>query len=106
MDAVASAYRDLEKVERVRSMYRDAQFKDSWRDLEVTYMRDGGHHFLYGPLQRLRAYVQLVPLLSLALPNLGYRNMPIGPWGALYGDNWFLQLPAEPIRIDCPENLF
>ena len=38
MDAVASAYRDLEKVERVRSMYRDAQFKDSWRDLEVTYI--------------------------------------------------------------------
>ena len=36
--AVASAYRDLEKVERVRSMYRDAQFKDSWRDLEVTYI--------------------------------------------------------------------
>ena len=38
VDAVASAYRDLEKVERVRSMYRDAQFKDSWRDLEVTYI--------------------------------------------------------------------
>ena len=38
VDAVASAFRDLEKVERVRSMYRDAQFKDSWRDLEVIYI--------------------------------------------------------------------
>lgn len=69
------------------------------------FMRDSGHHFLYGPLQRLCAYVQLVPLFSLALPNLGYRNVPIGPWGALYGDDWLLQLPAKPIRIDCPENL-
>lgn len=38
VDTVASAYRDLEKVERVRSMYRDAQFKSCWRNLEVTYI--------------------------------------------------------------------
>ena len=38
VDAVASAYRDLEKVERVRSMYRDVQFKNCWRNLEVTYI--------------------------------------------------------------------
>lgn len=38
VNTVASAYRDLEKVERVRSMYRDAMFKNSWRDLEVTYI--------------------------------------------------------------------
>ena len=38
VDTVASAYRDIEKVERVRSMYRDSQFKNCWRDLEVTYI--------------------------------------------------------------------
>lgn len=37
VDAVSSAYRDLEKIERVRSMYRDAQFSTTWRDLHVTY---------------------------------------------------------------------
>ena len=38
VDAVSSAYKDLEKIERVRSMYRDAQFSTTWRDLEVTYI--------------------------------------------------------------------
>lgn len=38
VNTVASAYRDLEKVERVRSMYRDAQFKNCWRELEVSYI--------------------------------------------------------------------
>ena len=38
VNAVASAYRDIEKVERVHSMYRDAQFKNCWRELEVTYI--------------------------------------------------------------------
>ena len=38
VNTVASAYRDLEKVERVRSMYRDAQFKNCWRELEVFYI--------------------------------------------------------------------
>lgn len=38
VNAEASAYRDLEKIERVRSMYRDAQFKNCWRDLTVTYI--------------------------------------------------------------------
>ena len=38
VDTVASAYREIEKVERVRSMYRDSQFKNCWRDLEVTYI--------------------------------------------------------------------
>lgn len=38
IDAVASAYRDIEKVERTRSMYRDSQFRNSWRHLHVTYM--------------------------------------------------------------------
>ena len=28
------------------------------------FMRDGGHYFLYRPLQRFCAYVQFVPLLS------------------------------------------
>lgn len=38
VDAVASAYKDLEKIDRTRSMYRDEKFRTSWRDLEVIYM--------------------------------------------------------------------
>lgn len=38
VDAVSSAYKELDKIERVRSMYRDAEFASSWRDMEVTYM--------------------------------------------------------------------
>lgn len=38
VNTVASAYKDLEKIERVRSMYRDNEFKSKWRNLEVTYI--------------------------------------------------------------------
>ena len=38
VDAVSSAYKEIDKIERVRSMYRDAEFASSWRDMEVTYM--------------------------------------------------------------------
>lgn len=38
VDAVPSTYKDLEKIERTRSMFRDAQFTKSWRDLHVVYM--------------------------------------------------------------------
>ncbi len=38
VDAVPTAYKDLEKLERTRSMYRDSRFRDSWRDLHVTYI--------------------------------------------------------------------
>lgn len=38
VDAVNTAYKDLEKIERTRSMYRDAEFANSWRNLEVTYI--------------------------------------------------------------------
>lgn len=38
VDSVNIAYKDIDKIDRVRSMYRDAQFANSWRDLEVTYM--------------------------------------------------------------------
>lgn len=69
------------------------------------FVYDGRYHFLNGPLQRLRAYVQLVPLLSFPLPNLGHGDVSVGPWGRLNGNNWFFQLPAEPVRIDRPENL-
>ena len=41
VDAVAVAYKDLDKIERMRSMYRDAEYSTKWRDLEVTY--------IYGP---------------------------------------------------------
>lgn len=38
IDAVPSSYKDIEKIERTRSMYRDADFASCWRDLEVTYI--------------------------------------------------------------------
>ena len=38
VDAVPSAMMNIDKVERTRSMLRDAQFTDSWRDLEVSYI--------------------------------------------------------------------
>ena len=38
IDEVSSAFKDLEKIERVRSMYRDKKFRSVWRDLSVTYI--------------------------------------------------------------------
>ena len=38
VDEVPSSYKDLEKIERVRSMYRDKKFASMWRDVEVTYI--------------------------------------------------------------------
>lgn len=38
VDAVASAFKDIDKIERTRSMYRDKEFADKWRDLEITYI--------------------------------------------------------------------
>lgn len=35
---VPSAIFNIDKVDRTRSMFRDAQFANSWRDLEVTYI--------------------------------------------------------------------
>ena len=69
------------------------------------FVYDGCNYFLDWSLQRLRAYVQLVPLLSLAFPHLGNGHMSVGSGCALDGDNWLLQLPAEPVGVDRPENL-
>lgn len=38
VDAVPSSYKDIEKIERTRSMYRDSDFASCWRDLTVTYI--------------------------------------------------------------------
>lgn len=38
VDAVSSAFKDLDRVQRTRSMYRDSQFANSWRNLEVVYI--------------------------------------------------------------------
>lgn len=38
VNTVSSAYKDLDKIERVRSMYRDKKFANSWRDLQVVYI--------------------------------------------------------------------
>lgn len=38
VDQVPTAYKDLDKIQRIRSMYRDAIFKKIWRDLNVVYI--------------------------------------------------------------------
>lgn len=38
VDVVSSAYKYLDKIELVRSMYRDSEFVKTWRELTVTYM--------------------------------------------------------------------
>ena len=38
IEAVPQAYRDLDKLERARSMFRDADFASKWRELTVTYI--------------------------------------------------------------------
>jgi len=38
IEAVPSAMKIIDKVERTRSMLRDVQFASSWRDLTVTYL--------------------------------------------------------------------
>ena len=38
VDTVNAAYKDIDKIERVRSMYRDADYSSKWRELEVTYI--------------------------------------------------------------------
>lgn len=38
IDACPSAYTKIEDIQRVRSLYRDAAFVDSWRQLSVTYI--------------------------------------------------------------------
>lgn len=38
VNEVSRAYTNLDKIQRVRSMYRDQQFTNCWRDLEVTYI--------------------------------------------------------------------
>lgn len=38
VNAVPVAYKDIEKIERMRSMFRDAAFASQWRTLDVTYI--------------------------------------------------------------------
>lgn len=38
VDTVPSGMLQIDKIERTRSMLRDSQYADSWRDLEVTYI--------------------------------------------------------------------
>jgi len=38
IDAVPSGMMNIDKIERTRSMLRDAHFANSWRDLHVTYI--------------------------------------------------------------------
>ena len=38
IDTVPSGMMNIDKIERTRSMLRDAHFANSWRDLEVTYI--------------------------------------------------------------------
>lgn len=38
IDTVASAFKDIDRIQRTRSIYRDSPFRDTWRNLEVTYI--------------------------------------------------------------------
>lgn len=38
LDSVPGALKIMDKVERARSLYRDAQFASTWRDVKVTYI--------------------------------------------------------------------
>ena len=38
IDNVPSAFKDLDKVQRTRSIFRDSQYKKTWRDLTVSYI--------------------------------------------------------------------
>lgn len=38
IESVSSAFKHIDKIERVRSMFRDREFSDKWRDLHVTYI--------------------------------------------------------------------
>lgn len=38
VDAVPSSFKQIEQIERTRSMYRDKKFRSSWRDLHTTYI--------------------------------------------------------------------
>lgn len=38
IESVSSAYKNLEKIDRVRSIMRDSKFRETWRELEVVYM--------------------------------------------------------------------
>lgn len=65
-----------------------------------------GYYVLDRPFQRLRSDVQFVPpFISSAFPDLRHGNVSVGSRCALDGDNWFFQLPAKPVVIQCAENL-
>lgn len=38
IESVASSFKHLDKIDRVRSLFRDEQFRSSWRDLRTVYM--------------------------------------------------------------------
>lgn len=38
VEMVPAAFKELDRIERTRSMFRDADFASTWRDLEVTYI--------------------------------------------------------------------
>ena len=38
IDSVSSAYKQVEKIQQVRSIFRDKVFRETWRDVEVIYI--------------------------------------------------------------------
>lgn len=71
-----------------------------------AFVQHGGDHVLDWAVQRPRADVQFMAGGRSLVPCFGNSNMTIGPRGALYGDDGFLQLPAEVFGVQCSENLF
>ena len=64
------------------------------------------------PKLKLKTRAKPVALsLYFGIPGAGkstyaaYRDMSIGAWRGLDGNNWLFQLPAKPVGVDCAENL-
>lgn len=38
LDSVPSTYRNIDKIDRVRSLLRDKEFRNKWRDLTIVYL--------------------------------------------------------------------
>lgn len=106
VEQVPSTYRDLDKIQRLRSSYRDKQFRNAWRDLTVTYIfgetgtgktRGVMEHYGYQNVYRVTDYThpfdtyegQDVIIFEEFRSNIKYNDM------LNYLDGYPLQLPSR-----------
>lgn len=72
----------------------------------TAFMYERCNDFFNGPVQCSRSDVQLHAPLSLHAPCVAQDDMPIGAWGALYGDSNGLQFPIEQVGVNHAVELF